>query len=92
VVAVDLSPEAISVARDNAGRLAAAVDFRQGDWFAPVAGERFDLIAANPPLRRRRRPASDARWAAFRAATGADRRRRRPGLHPPHRRRRARTI
>ena len=49
VVAVDLSPAAISVARDNAGRLAAAVDFRQGDWFAPVAGERFDLIAANPP-------------------------------------------
>ena len=49
VVAVDLSPAAISVARDNAGRLAAAVDFRQGDWFAPVAGERFDLIVANPP-------------------------------------------
>ena len=49
VVAVDLSPAAISVARDNAGRLGAAVDFRQGDWFAPVAGESFDLIVANPP-------------------------------------------
>jgi len=49
VVAVDLSKEAISVARNNAGRLGARVDFRQGDWLAPVAGERFDLIVANPP-------------------------------------------
>ena len=49
VVAVDLSPGAISVARTNAGRLGAAVDFRQGDWFAPVAGESFELIVANPP-------------------------------------------
>ena len=49
VVAVDLSAAAISVARNNAGRLGAAVDFRHGDWYAPVAGERFDLIVANPP-------------------------------------------
>jgi release factor glutamine methyltransferase len=25
------------------------VTFRQGDLFAPVAGERFDLVASNPP-------------------------------------------
>ncbi len=49
VVAVDLSAGAISVARANAARLGAPVDFRQGDWFAPVAGESFDLIVANPP-------------------------------------------
>lgn len=49
LVAVDLSPAAISVARGNAQRLGAVVDFRVGDWFAPVAGERFDLIVANPP-------------------------------------------
>jgi release factor glutamine methyltransferase len=49
VVAVDLSPSAILVARDNASRLGAAIDFRVGDWFAPVAGERFDLVVANPP-------------------------------------------
>jgi len=49
VVAVDLSKEAIFVARNNAGRLGARVDFRQGDWFAPLVGERFDLIVANPP-------------------------------------------
>jgi release factor glutamine methyltransferase len=49
LVAVDLSPGAISVARNNAGRLGAKVEFRTGDWFAPLAGERFDLIVANPP-------------------------------------------
>lgn len=49
MVAVDLSPAAISVARNNAGRLGAVVDFRCGDWYAPVGGERFDLIVANPP-------------------------------------------
>jgi len=49
IVAVDLSKDAISVARNNAGRLRAPVDFRQGDWFAPLAGERFDVIVSNPP-------------------------------------------
>lgn len=49
VVAVDLSEAAISVARNNADRLGAAVDFRCGDWYAPVAGQRFDLIVSNPP-------------------------------------------
>jgi len=49
VLAADLSSAAISVARNNAGRLGAAVEFRQGDWLAPVAGERFDVIVSNPP-------------------------------------------
>lgn len=49
VAAVDLSTEAISVASNNAGRLGAQVDFRAGDWFGPLAGERFDLIVSNPP-------------------------------------------
>ena len=49
VVAVDVENEAIFVAQNNAGRLRAKVDFRQGDWLAPVAGEQFDLIVANPP-------------------------------------------
>jgi len=49
VVAVDLSPGALAVARNNAGRLGARVDFREGDWCAPLAGERFDLIVSNPP-------------------------------------------
>jgi release factor glutamine methyltransferase len=50
VVAVDLSAAAIEVARGNAAELGLAnVEFRQGDWLAPLAGERFDLIASNPP-------------------------------------------
>jgi release factor glutamine methyltransferase len=49
LVAVDLSKDAISVARNNAGRLGAMIEFRQGDWFSPLAGERFDLIVSNPP-------------------------------------------
>jgi len=49
VVAIDLSADALIVARNNAGRLGAHVDCRQGDWFLPVAGERFDIIVSNPP-------------------------------------------
>ena len=49
LVAVDVVNEAIFVARNNAGRLGAKVDFRQGDWLVPVAGERFDIIVSNPP-------------------------------------------
>ena len=48
-MAVDLSQEAIAIARNNAGRLGAKVDFREGDWFSPVAGERFDVVVSNPP-------------------------------------------
>ena len=49
VTAVDLSAEALGVARANALRHAACVRFVEGDWYGPLAGERFDLIVANPP-------------------------------------------
>jgi release factor glutamine methyltransferase len=50
VVAVDVSEGALEVARANARALRLGnVEFRQGDWLAPLAGERFDLIASNPP-------------------------------------------
>ena len=49
VTAVDLSPAALSVARNNAGRLGATVRFVESDWFSALAGERFDLIVGNPP-------------------------------------------
>ena len=51
VVATDVSAAAAAVARKNAERNAVAdrVDVRVGDLFAPVAGERFDLIVSNPP-------------------------------------------
>ncbi|BFI95166.1 MAG: peptide chain release factor N(5)-glutamine methyltransferase [Rhodanobacter sp.] len=50
VVASDASAEALAVARRNAQRHGIAnVRFALGDWLAPLAGERFALIASNPP-------------------------------------------
>lgn len=49
VTAVDVSRDALAVARDNAERLGARVRFIESDWFAAVQGERFDLIVSNPP-------------------------------------------
>ena len=50
VVATDASVAALVVARGNALDLRLAnVEFRHGDWYAPLAGERFDLLASNPP-------------------------------------------
>jgi len=47
-VATDLSAAALEVARANAGRLAARVDFLQCDLATAVQGP-FDLIVSNPP-------------------------------------------
>lgn len=52
VVAVDVNPQAVRCARVNAllHGLEARIDVREGDLFAPVAGERFDLVVFNPPF------------------------------------------
>jgi release factor glutamine methyltransferase len=49
IVAVEASAAALVVAKRNAAKHGLEVDFRHGRWFEPVAGERFDLIVANPP-------------------------------------------
>jgi release factor glutamine methyltransferase len=50
VVATDVSAAAVALARDNARTLnLPSVEFRVGDWFAPLAAENFDLILSNPP-------------------------------------------
>ena len=50
VSAVDLSAEALEVARLNAAALGATVALLAGDLFEPLpAGARFDVIASNPP-------------------------------------------
>ncbi len=50
VVATDVSDEALHVAQANAEvNRVANVAFRRGSWLAPLAAERFDLIASNPP-------------------------------------------
>ncbi len=51
VVGVDLNARALRLARVNAAlNGVSTVDWRCGDMFEPVAGERFDLIVANPPF------------------------------------------
>lgn len=49
--ATDLSSDALSVAQKNAQDLVPDVAIRwlEGDLFAPLPGERFDLIVSNPP-------------------------------------------
>lgn len=50
VTAIDASSGALGVAQKNAARLALAnLRFLQGDWFSPVAGERFEVVVSNPP-------------------------------------------
>ncbi|MCO7461037.1 peptide chain release factor N(5)-glutamine methyltransferase [Stenotrophomonas maltophilia] len=52
VLATDASPGALAVAARNAARHELRnVRFAEGgyDWYAPLQGARFDLIASNPP-------------------------------------------
>ncbi len=50
VQAVDASADALAVAAANARRLGLAVQFVQGSWLDPLAGQApFDLIVSNPP-------------------------------------------
>lgn len=50
-VGVDASGGALEVAADNARRLGQddRLELRLGSWFAPLAGETFDLVVSNPP-------------------------------------------
>ncbi len=54
VTATDASADALAVASGNAARLSLPINFVQADaaqsnWFAALAGQRFDLILSNPP-------------------------------------------
>ena len=49
ICSVDVSGEALVVARDNAQRNEVTVQFAQGSLFEPFAGRRFDMILSNPP-------------------------------------------
>jgi release factor glutamine methyltransferase len=51
LTAVDASVDALAVAQSNAQALGLSVVFRLGDWLEPAAshGQRYHLIAANPP-------------------------------------------
>lgn len=65
VTAVDINPAAVRCVRANAvlNALQDDVDARQGDLFAPVAGQRFDFVFFNPPfLLGEPADARDAAW------------------------------
>lgn len=49
--AVDISPEALVLARKNAEarEVGGRITFHEGDGFGPLAGQAFDLIVSNPP-------------------------------------------
>jgi release factor glutamine methyltransferase len=50
LTATDRSEAALAVARGNAARLKLQdIEFLAGDWFAPLAGRRFEAILSNPP-------------------------------------------
>jgi release factor glutamine methyltransferase len=50
ITAVDISAAALEVAMQNGRELGLSrIDWRLGDWFAALSGERFDMIVANPP-------------------------------------------
>ena len=50
VTAIDISPQALDVARRNAQRNSiSTIRFLEGDLLAPVSGECFDFILSNPP-------------------------------------------
>ncbi len=53
VVATEASEAALAVARTNAHRLDLTnVEFRCGEWFAPLDEEQFDIVVSNPPYLR----------------------------------------
>ena len=50
VTAIDINPRATALARFNAALNGMShIEVREGSWFGPVEGERFDTIACNPP-------------------------------------------
>ncbi len=48
-VGVDISEDALVVARENAWTNRVEADFYHGDLFAPIRGMKFDMIVCNPP-------------------------------------------
>ena len=49
ITAVDLSAEALDVARTNAVRHGAQIRFIQSNWYETLGTEHFDVIVSNPP-------------------------------------------
>jgi methylase of polypeptide subunit release factors len=63
VVATDINPRALAMARVNAAINGIEnVEFRAGEAYEPVAGESFDLVVSQPPFVGKPTGASDAAY------------------------------
>ena len=49
VTAIDVSDDALALARENASRTGIAVELRRHDLFAGLPGDGWDLVVSNPP-------------------------------------------
>ncbi|MGH7593128.1 MAG: peptide chain release factor N(5)-glutamine methyltransferase [Gemmatimonadales bacterium] len=49
VLAMDVSADAVALAAENAAVTGLAIDLRQGELTAPLAGQRVNLLVSNPP-------------------------------------------
>jgi release factor glutamine methyltransferase len=49
VTAIDISAEALALARENADRTGIAIELRLHDLFTGLPGESWDLVVSNPP-------------------------------------------
>jgi SAM-dependent methyltransferase len=67
VIATDVNPRALAMARATARINQREIDIREGSLYEPVAGDRFDLIVTNPPYVMAP-PDDDARRLAYREA------------------------
>lgn len=50
IVATDFSHDALAIASENATQLGIKnIEFRHGDWCAPLRDEQYEMIVSNPP-------------------------------------------
>ena len=57
IVATDISPAALDVARSNAAKFGLThVEFHEGSWFEPLADMKLDMMVSNPPYVRANDP------------------------------------
>jgi release factor glutamine methyltransferase len=60
VIATDISPQALEVARSNAMKFGLTnIEFREGNWFEPLNDMQLDIIVSNPPYVRANDPHLD---------------------------------
>lgn len=67
ITATDINPEALNLARRNAG--SRKIEFVLSDWFEALDGRRFDAIVSNPPYVARGDPELEANVAAYEPAS-----------------------